>query len=394
MGRFMMLRRKCRNSAFISACLVALALVATPFLMAQEQDLAQLRLKATALEQQGQNPDAEEIWGSIAEADAKDAEAFAHLGLLEARQERLETAIDYYRRAVAINSNLPGLQMNFGLALFKVGQFPDAIKAFSSEIKRHPGDPRLTILLGMAHFGMKDYLVAIPYLQRATERDPQNFALHITLAQSCLWSKQYECVVKVQRQLLALKQESAQVDILAGEALDQMQQSAVAIKQLRAVVLASPKEPNVHFALGYLFWTQGMWKEAADEFDSELQNESQNVKARIYLADSWVQQGEFAKAQPELEKLNATDNSDPLVHRDLGMIYAKSNRTDDAIRELRTAMELDPGDAELHLRAARVYRSLGRGDQADAEGEKARKLPPQRHQSLQEMIDSIEAPAP
>ena len=390
----MMSTGESRNTGFNWTCLVAVALMATSFLMAQEQDRAQIRLKAMALEQKGQNSEAEEIWGTIAKADARDAEALAHLGLLEARQEHYETAIDYYRRAVAINSDLPGLQMNLGLALFKVAQFPDAIKCFSSEIKRHPGGLRLTILLGMAHFGMKDYLVAIPYLQRATERDPRNLTLYTALVQSCLGSKQYQCVVKVQQQLLALKEEFAQVDILAGEALDQMQQSAAALKQFRAAVLANPKEPNVHFGLGYLLWTQGTWEEAANEFDLELQNDPQNVNARIYLADSWVQLNEFAKALPGLENLNARDKSYPLVHRDLGIIYANASRFEDAIRELWMALDSDPGDAELHLQAAKMYRSLGRTDQANAEADRARRLPPPRHPSLQEMIDSIENPAP
>lgn len=390
----MISRRERTNSGFISTYLVAVALMAAHFLIAQEQDRAQIRLKAMALEQKGQNSEAEEIWGAIAKADALDAEALAHLGLLEARQEHYETAIDYYRRAVAISSELPGLQMNLGLALFKVAQFPDAIKSFSSEIKRHPGDLRLTILLGMAHFGMKDYLIAIPYLQRATALDPQNLSLRITLAQSCLLSKEYQCVVKVQQQLLALKEESAQIDILAGEALDQMQQSVAALKQLRAAVLANPKEPNVHFGLGYLLWTQGKWEEAANELDLELQNDPQNVKTRIYLADSWVQLNEFAEALPGLENLDARDKSYPLVHRDLGIIYANSGRFEDAIRELMLAMESDPGNAELHLQAAIVYRTLGRRDQANAEIDRARKLPLPRHSSLEEMIDSIENPAP
>jgi len=390
----MMSTGESRNTGFNWTCLVAVALMATSFLMAQEQDRAQIRLKAMALEQKGQNSEAEEIWGTIAKADARDAEALAHLGLLEARQEHYETAIDYYRRAVAINSDLPGLQMNLGLALFKVAQFPDAIKCFSSEIKRHPGGLRLTILLGMAHFGMKDYLIAIPYLQRATALDPQNLSLRITLAQSCLLSKEYQCVVKVQQQLLALKEESAQIDILAGEALDQMQQSVAALKQLRAAVLANPKEPNVHFGLGYLLWTQGKWEEAANELDLELQNDPQNVKTRIYLADSWVQLNEFAEALPGLENLDARDKSYPLVHRDLGIIYANSGRFEDAIRELMLAMESDPGNAELHLQAAIVYRTLGRRDQANAEIDRARKLPLPRHSSLEEMIDSIENPAP
>jgi Tfp pilus assembly protein PilF len=118
------------------------------------------------------------------------------------------------------------------------------------------------------------------------------------------------------------------------------------------------------------------------------------VQARIYLADSWVELNEFAKALPELEKLNAHDKSNPRVHCDLGMIYANAGKSDDAIRELSLAMDADPGDAELHLQAAKVYRSLGRADQANAEADTAKRLPPPHHPSLQEMIDSIETPAP
>ena len=40
--------------------------------------------------------------------------------------------------------------------------------------------------------------------------------------------------------------------MLAGEALDEMKDKAGATQQFRAAVKADPKEPNVHFGLGYL----------------------------------------------------------------------------------------------------------------------------------------------
>ena len=99
-------------------CIVLVLLIVMPA-MGQQEDPAQIRIEAMALEKQGLNAEAEQIWNGIAKADPRDAEALAHLGLLEARQEHLGAAIDYYRRAAAINSDLPGLQMNMGLALFK-----------------------------------------------------------------------------------------------------------------------------------------------------------------------------------------------------------------------------------------------------------------------------------
>ena len=44
--------------------------------------------------------------------------------------------------------------------------------------------------------------------------------------------------------------------MLAGEALDELKDAAGAIQQFRAAVKADPREPEVHFGLGYLLWTQ------------------------------------------------------------------------------------------------------------------------------------------
>jgi len=346
-----------------------------------------------ALEQSGQNAEAEQAWIDITKADPQNPEAFAHLGLLEARQEHYDKAIDYYRKAAAINPDQPGLQTNLGLALFKAAQFPDAIRSFTTELKKHPGDPRLTILLGMAHYGMKDYLVAIPYLQRVAEQDPQNVALRMTLARSCFWSKQYQCVLNACKEILALQADSADANLLAGEALDQRGDKLGAAKSLRAGIDANPTQPQLHFGLGYLLWTESKWPQAANEFQLELQSHPDHLKARIYLADSWVQLGQFEKALPELEKLANANPSESLVHLDLGVLYAHSGRNDDAIRELRLAEQYDPEDTEFHTRIARVYQSVGKRDDANAELETARTLP-RRHASLGEVIDSIESPAP
>lgn len=375
-----------------TVCIVAIAVALMPVLKGQQEDPAQIRMRAMALERQGLNAEAEQIWDGIAKADPHDAEALAHLGLLEARQERFEAAIDYYRRAMAINPDLPGLQMNLGLALFKVAQFPGAIEAFSSEIRKHPGDLRLTILLGMAHYGMKDYLVAIPYLQRATERDTQSIPLRMALAHSCMWSKQYQCVLDVHGQILALKGETAEADMLAGEAFDRMGNGAAAEKQLRAAFQINPLEPNVHFGLGYLLWKQSRWSDAALEFQLELDKNPEHKSSRIYLADAWVHQGESAKAQAALEGLLSTDQSEPLVHRDLGIIYAKAGRSDDAIRELGLATKLDPDDAETPLELAKLLRPKGEKESAQTAASKV--VPSREPASLQEMIVSIEDPIP
>ncbi|HKD60839.1 MAG TPA: tetratricopeptide repeat protein [Terracidiphilus sp.] len=372
---------------FWPALILAFSLATMPGLHGQSDDSAHARLSAMALEQSGQNAEAESAWSAILSADPRNAEALAHMGLLEARQQHLETAIGYYRRAAAIDPDRPGLQMNLGLALFKAAQFPDAIQSFSSEIRKYPGDQRLMILLGMAHYGMKDYLVAIPYLEKAVERSPQDVTLRLTLAHSCMSSKQYECVVDAQKAMRASNAESAEADLLSAAAREKMGQGQEAINDLRDALRANPNDPELHFALGYLLWTQDKWADAADQFQLSLQNNPQHTKSRVYLADCLVRQNQNAKALPDLEKLSASDPSEPLVHIDLGIIDSAAGRTDDAIREFEMADDADPDSVETHRQLARLYRSAGKPEEAKAEVEKGSRIS-QSHRPLQEVIET------
>lgn len=367
---------------------VAFALIALTSSSAQTVDPTGARANAIALEQRGDNAGAEQAWQTIAKADPRNAEALAHLGLLEARQERLESAIDFYRQAIALNPKLPGLQMNFGLALFKAAQFPDAIRMFSAEIKQHPGDQRLTILLGMSHYGLKDYFVAIPYLRRAADRDPKNVTLRMALARSCLLSEQYQCVSDVHREIRSLDSKVADADMMAAEALDAQQDHDGAAAQAQAAVQANPEEANVHFALGYLRWTKGQWAEAARELEAELQRDPQNLQARIYLADAQVQQGDYATPLQELQKLVVSDPSQPLVHLDLGIIAAKNAHTEDAIREFKMATQSAPENADVHMRVAKQLESLGRIEEARVERERASRMPQPGYPSLLDVLES------
>jgi len=84
------------------------------------------------------------------------AEAYAHLGLLEARQEHYAEAVPLYRKALALNPAMPGLRLDLGLSLFKSGALKEAIQTFTPLLKNEPGSSsekvRLTTLIGLAHY--------------------------------------------------------------------------------------------------------------------------------------------------------------------------------------------------------------------------------------------------
>ena len=348
------------------------------------------RLEALSLEEQGKNAPAEAKWKKILKAQPGDPEPMAHLGLLEARQGRYKEAVPYYRKALAINPNVPGLRLNLGLALFKADELKAAIPEFELVRRSLPeGSPdrqRTTILTGMAYYGLAEYAKAAPYLKEASDRQPDSLQLLLALEHSYLWSNQFKYVLDVYHQILALNPDSAEADMVAGEALDQMKDNAGATEMFRAAVKADPRLPNAHFGLGYLLWTQKQYPEAAQEFKAELAIDPGHAQSMLYLADAYIQMNQVGEAAPLLRSAIKADPSLALAHLDLGIVDSEAGNKEEALRELALAEKMTPNDVDVHWRLARLYRSMGKKEEAKAEFDKASNLNKQADEALYKKI--------
>jgi tetratricopeptide (TPR) repeat protein len=356
------------------------------------------RQTALALEQQGKNQEAETVWRAVLKAHPGNPEPLAHIGLLEAREGHFKEAVPFYRKALAINPQIPGLRLNLGLALFKAGLLKDAISEFEMVHKSAPADSldgqRLTILIGMGYYGLAQYAKAAPYLKEAAERDPNNLQLLLALEHSYLWSNQYKDVMETYHRILTLNPDSAEADMVAGEALDQLRDNAGATEMFRAAVKADPKEPDVHFGLGYLLWTEKLYPEAAREFKAELENDPKHAQSLLYLADAYIQMDQIADATPLLETVIKIDPSLALAHLDLGIVASEAGHNQDALRELNAAEKMMPNNVNVHWRLARLYRTLGKKDEAKAEFNKASTLNKQVDDDLYKKIANGSAGRP
>lgn len=374
---------------------LVVTLLAGPCLCQSSSPSSKQRDQAFALEQQGQPAAAEAAWQAILKTHPGDAEACAHVGFLESQQQHYSEAVRYYRKAAALNPSIPGLELNLGLALFKAGDLKQAARIFEPLLKKAPPDSpeaqRLRLLDGMAHYGAGEYALAVPVLRDAMARDPQNLPYRLVLAHSCLWTKQYQCVLDVYHQILDLNAESAEADMLAGEAYDEMRDHTDAIQQFRNAVKADPKEPGVHFGLGYLLWCQNQFDEAAQQFQLESEGSPNDAEALAYWADSNVRLERDDVARPLVEKALQLNSRQELPWLDLGILNADANHNDDALNDFKTAARLAPADVQVHWRLARLYQAMGKHTEAQAEFAKTKTLTQQADKTVMEKLQASRA---
>lgn len=369
------------------ACVSCIAFAMTIQMLAQT-DPGQL---AFSLEKEGKLTEAEAAWANLAKQYPTKAEPLAHLGLIESKQGRYAEAIKNYRQAMTLEPRMPGLRLNLGLALFKADEYQQAMATLEPLLKAHPQDQQLTLLVGMSQYGLSRFEDASRTLKQASEQDPQNLTLLLTLAHACLWSRQYSCVQDSFHQILALNAESAEADMLMGEALDEMKDHEGAVRLFRAAVKTNPSEPNVHFGLGYLLWTKGQYPEAATEFQAELGNDPQHTLATLYLGDAKLQMNLPEEAQPLLEKVVKVDGSSGMAHRNLGIVYADEGKKEQAMAEFRAAIQINPKDVNAHYRLARLYRSMGKTTEAKIEFDKANSLNKAEDERLLKVMSAVPA---
>ena len=120
-------------------------------------------------------------------AAAQDAVAEAARGTALAREGKYDLAIEHYKAALRLDSHLPGLYLNLGLAYFKSKRLPEAAAAFEEAVRADSGSFQARALLGMSYYGSGRYREAAAQLKLASEAQPDNLELRYTLAQSYLW---------------------------------------------------------------------------------------------------------------------------------------------------------------------------------------------------------------
>ncbi len=153
----------------------------------------------------------------------------------------------------------------------------------------------------------------------------------------------------------------------------------------------------MHFGLGYLYWKQKQYEEAEAEFKSELSVDPDNAQALAHLGDI-----AFKKDDPDTFR-HALLSSKASCNRArtsasrisiLGAILTQQGHYEEAIAELKRAVELDPDQPDAHYRLGRVYQATGKQAAAQKEFTRVRELHEKTEEDVARKMSAAPPPLP
>ena len=157
---------------------------------------------------------------------------------------------------------------------------------------------------------------------------------------------------------------SPKLHVLLGDIYRQQKNVPEAEKEYRQALALDPEDTGALFGLALALLANRQTDEALSLAQAALNKHPDDPELNAVMGEILCARNEYAEAEPFLKKsLNTKPEFVSRVHALLGNVYAKTNRTQEAIAELKLALDNDK-DGSLHYQIARLYMRVG--DRASA----------------------------
>jgi tetratricopeptide (TPR) repeat protein len=321
----------------------------------------------------------------IVSSHPRNVNAQANLGVLLHFQGRHEEAIPHLRAALQLQTGLWRIQALLGIAEKRTGQLREALTDLEQAFSHLESD-KIAIQVGLelieihgaaARFE-KALAVSVKLVQLAPS-DPQVLLATHQIARQTM----DQAMLNI---MLAAPDSAESHMIMAGEFAREGNQTK-ALAEYRAAIRLKPTLPGVHFQLAELMRTSTDPKinaQAEAEYQAALQANPYDALSWRQLAGMRSAKGDFKAAEEAFHKALALQPNDSDAKTGLAIVLLSTDRTDQAVTLLESALRDDPTNTTAHFRLSGLYRRAGRTADAAHEMEAFR-----RYQELKDKLGNL-----
>jgi tetratricopeptide (TPR) repeat protein len=286
-------------------------------------------------------------------------DARANLGAALADAGQLDEAIVEDTRALAAAPNKIAVRMNLALAYYKTGDMTHARREFEAVHAARPADMKPVVLLGYVYIKLNkeaDAVAMLAPLEPGHEADMDfEYVLGYAMIQS---GKDAEGVSRMET--VARNTRSADAYVIAGTARLHRREFHEARTDLDKALELSPTFPGASTLAGQARDALGDTEAALPAFQAALRQDSQDFTANLYLGTMRLKQRDFESARPLLELAVELQPGAPLARFQLAKLNGMTGRYAEAATTLEDLEKTDPNWLDPHVELAAIYYKLQR----------------------------------
>jgi tetratricopeptide (TPR) repeat protein len=305
------------------------------------------------LAQHGQVAQGERQLRAAIQINSSDPEAYTALGMIQGKTGRGGEAVESFRKVVALQPASADAHLNVGIALVDQYDRTGGFKEFQEAARLAPQSPAVHYNLGRFYFETAKYEVARQELDEALRLDPNYTPALYFLALAAKQDNDLPRSTELFEKLLALQPENPDAQFLLGQNLEHQGKTAEAMTHWK---LALQADPNYSQALYNLARTLKKANDPEaqtyqDRYD-QLQKDQQisdrvqqlgNFALAASNAQNWPQA--FAQIQEAIQLCGSCPEAGHL-HKNLGWMYFRTGKLEEAEKEVGIALGLNPNDAD------------------------------------------------
>ena len=344
--------------------------IAFPSICIPADDSASSLSEARALEDKGLSKEAAQQYEALLRESPHSREAQLGLGRSLANQGDCSGA------AAALHELLPSsseAEALVGVCHFRLHQFDLAISHLQRAVHLAPAAKDPLIFLGRSYAGQGRNDQAIATLKAWLTR-------HGDDPDVLYWiGKFYEGEAEATFEKMAQDYPNSYVVYeVEGEGDLDRREYAKAVTVFQHALALAPDAPGLHFWLGSAYWHLRSLDKAQPELEKELQANPSHAQANYQLGDIYVSMRDPAKAIPFLENAVRLNPSLWDAHRSLGRALVMQNKFAEGIVQFQMVANAFPLDDSIHGLLSNAYRRMGNMPKAEEEGNLFQKLSAER----------------
>jgi tetratricopeptide (TPR) repeat protein len=301
------------------------------------------------------------------------APVYSNIGIACLRTGRKEEAIANLQKAQRLAPDMPGINLNLGLAYYKKQDFPNASASFSSHLAKDPDNNQARYLRALCSYFMDNYGSAandLLSLQGAQSSIDYFFILGISLGHM----KRREESERAFSKMIEVSGNTPEMHLLLAQAYLGLHDNERAEAEVGAVMSTKPQTAFAHYYRGIIHELRGQKTEALADYEAEIRISPHEAWSFEHAGNIRLEQGDAQGAADLLEAGLAQNPHTPRLLMALAKAYLHLDEPQKATPMLENAVALEPQNGSFHYQLGRAYKKLGRARESEIEMRLAARL--------------------